>query len=147
MGTIGALLVVETAALHLLLSRRAPIVAWLLTASSLLALAWIVGDDRALKRADAVRVDDGHLHLDVGKRLRATIPRSLVREARTPTWRDLGGALRPLNATRPAAPNVLLVLAAPRKVRVIGGVERPVGRIALRVDDPEKLLAALSGHS
>lgn len=146
MGTIAAILVIETAALHLLLSRWVPILAWLLTAGSLLALAWIVGDDRALRRSDAVRVDDGHVHFDVGRRLRASIPRADVSQALAPTWRDLGaGAPRPFNATKPAPPNVLLVLSAPHRVKVIGGVERPVDRIALHVDEPDELIRMLSG--
>lgn len=147
MGTLAALVVVETAALHLLLSRRVPVLAWLLTASSLAVLAWIVADDRALSRQDAVRVDDTYLHLDIGRRLQARLLRADVREVLRPTWRDLGGAgPRPLNATKPAAPNVLLVLAGPRKVRIVGGIERLAERIALHVDEPEELFAILSGQ-
>ena len=39
--TIGALIVLETAALHLLLVRRVPLLAWGLTAASLSALVWL----------------------------------------------------------------------------------------------------------
>lgn len=145
--TIGALIVIETAALHLLLVRRVPLAAWGLTAASLSALVWLWSDDRALRRADAVRVDGTHLHCDVGKRLAASFPRSAVREILTPTWRDLAaGATRPFNATKPASPNVLIVFAAPQKARVIGGLTRDIERLALRVDAPEQLVAILSGN-
>jgi hypothetical protein len=145
--TIAAVLVIETAALHLLLMRRVPIAAWCLTAMSLLALAWLFGDDRALRRADAVRVDAEHLHFAVGKRLRGSVPRQAVGRVLTPTWRDLAGEPHPLNATRPASPNVLVVLTSPQRVRVAGGLEREVGRIALHVDEPSRLVALLSGQS
>lgn len=147
MGTIAALIVIETAALHLLLARRVPLLAWFLTAMSLLALAWLYGDDRALRRGEAVRVDAEHLHFAVGKRLRGSVPRSAVGRILTPTWRDLAGGPRPLDATKPASPNVLVVLTSPRRLRVVGGVEREVERIALHVDDPDRLIALLSGHS
>ena len=144
--TLGALIVLETAALHLLFVRRVPLVAWSLTAASLWALVWLWSDDRALRRADAVRVDATHLRCDVGKRLAAVFPRSAVREVLTPTWRDLaGGAPRPFNATRPAPPNVLIVFDAPQKARVLGGLTRDIDRLALHVETPEKLVALLSG--
>jgi hypothetical protein len=148
MATVAGILVVETAALHLLLVRWVPIVAWLLTAASVSALAWLLRDDRALRRPDAVRVDATHLHLDVGRRVRAAIPRSEVGEVLMPTWRDLAAAVpRPLNATKPASPNVLVFLKSPQRIRVLGVVERAVERIALHVDEPERLVALLSGQS
>ena len=144
--TLGALIVLETAALHLLLVGRVPLAAWGLTAASLSALAWLWSDDRALRRADSLRVDATHLRVNVGKRLAASFERSAVRDVLTPTWRDLGaGAPRPFNATKPASPNVLIVFAAPQKVRVLGGLERAIDRLALHLDAPEEFVALLSG--
>lgn len=145
LGTFAALIVLETAAFHLLLMRRAPWTAWGLTAASLSALAWLLADDRALRREDAVIVDGTHVHLRVGRRLAASFERAAVREALVPTWKDLGGAPRPFNATKPAAPNVLIVFTAPRRMRILGGIERPIERLALHLDAPAEFIALLSG--
>jgi len=146
LGTLAALIVVETAALHLLLTRWAPWAAWGLTAASLSALVWLLADDRALKRNDALIVDGTHVHVNVGRRLAGSFERAAVREVRTPTWKDPGRAPRAFNATKPAAPNALIVLTAPRRMRVLGGLERPIERLALHLDAPSEFIALLSGN-
>jgi hypothetical protein len=44
---------------------------------------------------------------------------------------------------KPAAPNVLLTLAEPTRLRIAGGIRRTVRRIGLHVDEPQRLLEAL----
>ena len=144
--TVAGLIVLETAALHLLLVRRVPLAAWGLTLASLSALVWLVADDRALHRDDAVQVDGTRVRCLVGKRLDATFDRSDVREVLTPTWRDLAGTPRPFNATKPASPNVLIAFARPVRVRILGGMERSIERLALHLDAPQEFVALLSGN-
>jgi len=143
MGALAMLLVVETAALHLLLWRLMPRLAWGLTALSLYALWWLVTDYIAVGRV-GLRLDATTLHVHVGRRLRATIPRAAIAAATSPTWRDIGAAAPPhLNATRPAPPNVLLVFVAPQPVRVLGMLPRTIGRLSVHLDDPAAFLKAL----
>jgi hypothetical protein len=47
------------------------------------------------------------------------------------------------NVMKPSTPNVLVTLAAPRKVRLPGGIERPARRLGLRLDDPVGFIAAI----
>jgi hypothetical protein len=140
---IGALIAIETTALHLLLWNLAPLIAGSLTVMSLAVLAWLVADYRAMGR-EAFRVHPGEIDLRIGRRLSAVIPRTTIASAIAPSRRDIpqpGGDY--LNATKPAAPNILLTLNAPVRVRAVGGLKRSVKRIGLCVDEPERLLAAL----
>lgn len=143
MLAIGLAIAVETAALHLLLVRRHPVFAWLLTASSLSIIAWLVADYRRLGDS-ALRIDALAVHLDIGLRFRASVAHDRIATAITPTWRDLpapGAGF--LNATKPAEPNVLLTFRDPVPIRVMGMVSRPVHQLGIRLDDPAAFLAAL----
>jgi hypothetical protein len=144
----GMAIVVETVALHALLVRHHPAIAWTLTALSVWAIAWLTRDYLALGQG-AVRLEGDDLHLKVGRRLDLHMPLANVARALAPTFRDLPtpGTYQGrdfLNPTKPAAPNVLVVLAKPMMVRLRGGIRRAIGRIGLRLDDPEGFLAALA---
>ncbi len=143
-GALAMLLIVETAGLHLLLWRLMPRLAWGLTALSLYALWWLLTDYITVGRV-GLRLDATTLHVHVGRRLRASIPRAAIVSATRPTWRDLGAAAPPpQNATKPASPNVLLVFTAPQPVRVLGMLPRSIERLSVHLDDPEAFLTALA---
>ena len=135
-------IVVETIALHALLMRRHPIAAWLLTASSLYVIWWLISDYRAMG-SGTLRVG-ATLDLDIGRRASVSFPSAQVASVTRPTWRE-----RPkrapdyLNATKPAEPNVLIVTTEPVRARLTGGVHRSVTRIGLHVDEPEAFVAAV----
>jgi hypothetical protein len=146
-GGLGLAIAVETVALHLWLAARHPIAAWALTAGSVAALAWLAADYRALGRG-AVRLDGDSLDLRIGRRLALRLPRAAVAEVLRPTWRDLPTAGTPaaadyLNLTKPTTPNLLLTLAEPATVRLVGGLARRARRLGLRLDDPDAFIAAL----
>lgn len=144
---LGAVIVVETVVLHLLIGGRHPVVAWLLTASSGSVLVWLALDYRALGRG-AVGVDGTGLELAVGRRAHGRIARDAIVAATRPSWRELPAAGTPeaagyVNLTKPAPPNVLITLATPVTLRLVGGVRRAVQRIALCLDEPDAFIAAL----
>jgi hypothetical protein len=147
---LGGAIVVETVALHLwLAAKHHPLVAWALTASSASALVWLALDYRAMGRG-AVRVGHGRVDLRVGRRFALDLPADAVAAAvARPNWRDLPAAGTPaardyLNLTRPASPNVLLMLAEPTTVRLAGGVtRRGVRRLGICLDDPTGFVAAV----
>jgi hypothetical protein len=108
---------------------------------------WLVRDDRALG-AGVVRLGDDSLDLTIGRRFAVIIPLAAIERATAPTFRDLPAAGTTqgrdfLNLTKPAAPNVLLALTQPQRVRVTAGVYRNARRIAFRVDDAPSFLGAL----
>ena len=140
---IGMMVVVETLALHLLLMTRHPIWAWLLTVSSLSVLVWLVGDYWAMGDC-ALRVDMDTLEGRIGRRAALSVPRSKVAAAIRPEWRDLEGLGKGyLDATRPAAPNVLVSFREPTVVKVFGSGRR-FEKLGLRLDDPEGFVAAMA---
>jgi hypothetical protein len=147
---IGMVLLVETLALHLWIAARHPLLAWALTTLSLVTLGWLAADYRAMGHG-VIRLHEGELELNVGRRFALRMPRENVASAARPTWRDIPGAGTPaaadyLNLMKPADPNVLLLLREPTRVRITGGIRRTVGRIGLHVDEPERLVAEIMAH-
>ncbi|HWJ23155.1 MAG TPA: hypothetical protein VNS52_12455 [Gemmatimonadaceae bacterium] len=151
MAGLGGAIAVETIALHLWLAAKDhPLVAWALTAGSVSALAWIAADYRALG-SGAVRVGHGRVDLRVGRRFALELPADAVAAAvARPSWRELPAAGTPaardyLNLTKPATPNVLLMLAEPTAIRLPGGLtRRDVRRLGLCLDDPTGFVSAVA---
>ena len=145
--TLVAVILIESAAVHFAVAARLPMLAWVLTLSSLVAVLWLVRDYRALG-VGVVRLGEETLELTIGRRFAIGIPVATIERATAPTFRDLPapGTTQGrdfLNLTKPAAPNVLLVLREQRRVRLIGGMHRDARRIAFRLDDAPSFLAAL----
>ncbi len=143
---IGMLLVVETGGFHaLLLTLGHPAAAWTLTTLSVAALVWLVSDYRAMGSA-AIQVGPTGIDLRIGRRIAAVVPRSALDSVIAPTWRELqspGSGY--LNGTKPATPNVLLTFREPVAVTLMGAVRRPVLRLGLHLDEPERFIAHLGG--
>ena len=141
---ITMVVIVETIALHALLIRAHNWLAWTLTLFSVSALWWIASDYRAMATG-AVQLGDETLELTIGKRFRAEILRRDIASATKPTWRERPAYARDyLNVTKPATPNVLLVLHNPATVRLPGGVRVRYARFGMHLDDPDAFLAALN---
>jgi hypothetical protein len=143
---IAVAIIIETVALHFLLSARHPLVAWTLTASSLFAIAWLVPDHRAMRRG-AVTVDGDVLRLVIGRRISATASLESIASGIRPTWRDLPKSYLQsagyMNLMKPSAPNVLLTFVQPIELVLMGSVKRKADRIALHLDAPDEFLAAI----
>ena len=148
------MLLIETAAFHFLLVRRHPVLAVSLTTSSVFAIVWLVLDYLALGR-QVVQLDDETLRLKVGRRFDISVSLANITRALRPSFRDLptpgtNQGRDYLNLTKPASPNVLIVLHSPVKVRLVAGVHRVVGRLSLHLDEPEvfvnELVARLAAN-
>jgi len=145
---LGLALLVETAVLHLWLAARHPALAWVLTVASLGTLVWLATDYRAMGTG-VIRLDDHSLALVVGRRFNMLVARENVAAVIQPGWRGVPEAGTPAaaeyaNLTKPATPNVLITLGEPAQLRLPGGLRRRVRRIGLHVDEPQRLVSALS---
>lgn len=141
------MILIESVAVHFAVAARRPVLAWVLTLTSVIAVLWLVRDYLALGTG-AVRLGDETLELTIGRRFAMIVPLAAIERAATPTFRDLPapGSTHGrdyLNLTKPAAPNVLVVLTEPQRVRLTAGVYRAARRIAFRLDDAPRFLAAL----
>jgi hypothetical protein len=135
---------IETIALHLVLIRRHPWTAWAVTASSLMVLAWLVMDYRAMGRGE-ILLHDNELRVAVGLRVAVVVPLSAISAAIAPTWSTLPSARDGyLNAMKPAQPNVLVVFREPRAVELLGFANRRVSALGLHLDAPREFLDAIS---
>jgi len=135
---LGFLLLGETVATHLLLAMWSPLAAWIATANSAYLLLWVIADTQAI-RLYPVAISGAMLHVRLGVRWRAAIPRSeiaSVTEIRAVPEGALNLAL--------FEPTVLVTLRAPIELRGLLGKKRRGDRIALTIDDPKAFLAALA---
>lgn len=144
---VGLVVAIETVVLHLWLVARHPAVAWALTGASILTMLWLVADWRAMGDAGVV-VGEHDVSVRIGRRFVAEVPRAGIAAWSSPTWRDLPSpesrsAAGFMDLTKPAPPNVLLVLEPPATVRLPGGLRRRARQVALHMDDPAGFLAAL----
>ncbi len=135
---------VETGVLHMALAQTYPVLAWSLSILSLCTAAWLVGDYRAMGHR-AVAVDAVHVHLYIGWRATARIPRDTIRTTLRPTWRErpATGSSGYVNLTKPAVPNLIFTCTPAATVRLPGGLTRQAHVIALHVDDADALAALL----
>lgn len=144
---ITAVIVIESVAVHFAIAARNRPLAWALTLTSVLAIVWLVRDYLALGRG-LVRLGDDTVQLMIGRRFNIPISLGDIERALKPSFRDLptpgtNEGRDYLNLTKPASPNVLIVLAGPQKVHVAAGIHRKVKRIGLKLDDSTAFLIAL----
>jgi len=119
-----------------------------LTSLNVLTIAWLIRDYIALGR-HVVHVDDETLRLKIGRRFDISVSLSNIARVLRPTFRDLP---RPgtnegrdyLDLTKPASPNVLIVLNTVAKARLPGGFHRMVGRFSLHLDEPDAFLTEVA---
>lgn len=140
-SVVALLVVVETSAVHLLVGLWSTTVAWVLSGLGVYAIAWLLGDGRALG-ARPTRVTATHLRLRVGLRWEADVPRSRIAEVRRlrPGDASEGEGLR---AVVIGAPNVRLAFHEPVEVTGMYGIRRRVRVVRLRVDEADRFCAAL----
>jgi hypothetical protein len=151
MAAIVAVVIIESVAVHFAVAARHPRTAWALTLVSLGAVIWVIRDYRALGNG-RIRLAEDAVRLMIGRRFDITIPLAAVTRGVKPTFRDLptpgtNDGRDFLNLTKPAAPNVLLLLDQPRRVRLMAGIHRDVRRVALKLDDPAAFLTAINERS
>lgn len=140
-------LLIESAALHLLVRLWSPAAAgWLLVADAY-ALLLFIAHGHAVRLQPTVLITN-ELQVRVGFFWRVAVPRARLVCAEQ-LQGDFPANAETLNLARPllTAPNVLLTFAAP--VAVVGpyGIRRTARRLALYLDQPQEFVAAVSGSS
>jgi|APMI01.1.fsa_nt_gi hypothetical protein len=134
--------------MHLWLRANHPAAAWTLTSMSLVTLAWLALDYQRMGR-ETIRVDNGMLTVRIGLRATAEVDISAVAQVLRPTWRDIpepgsADAKGYLDLTKPASPNVLIILDQSWPVVIAGAVRVPTRRIGLHLDDPDGFLTEIN---
>ncbi|RZK62358.1 MAG: hypothetical protein EOO59_02770 [Hymenobacter sp.] len=143
LATLAGLSAVEMTAVHLVVARWHPYLAWGLTAASGYSVLWLLAHGQAVRRRP-VLVAGQTLVLRVGFCWHTTLKFEQI--AAVQLIADAPAA-RPglLNTAKLllTPPNVLLTLAAPQVVRGPFGLRRVVSRLAFYVDEPAALLRQL----
>jgi hypothetical protein len=134
---LGLVTVAEAIPVELFLCRFGNAPAAIAAAIPLYALLWFLGDARALRNR-VTRIDGGTLRLRLGLRWTADIPLRLIESVETGRA-PLGSLqLKVLGST-----NLVLRLRQPIEVTGLFGITRRSSTLAVQLDDPEGLAAAL----
>ena len=140
----GVVMGVETAVVHLLASHwSATLAGWLLFVDAY-TLLFLLAHAHAV-RLSPVQLTADTLDIRIGFFWQVQVPRAALRAA-GPLRGDLLPAPDTLNLAKPllTAPNLLLTMAAPVALRGLYGTQRTARCLALYVDQPAQLLAALA---
>jgi hypothetical protein len=139
-AALGLVVALELPAAHVLVHAFAPGrigVHLVLAVLDVYGVLWMIGDWRRL-RETGHRMGTHTLELHLGLRARATVPRAQITSVRR-----LDGARRRRGDLTPyEAPNVEIELREPVEVRGPFGLRRRSAQLRLRVDDPDRFLAA-----
>jgi hypothetical protein len=127
------LLLVEVFPLHVLVSRWSDAAAWVLTALSLYALLWLVGDLRAMS-ARPTRLWPERLSVRLGLRWEAEIPIETIDRVEAVGSDPIEPGSDRLVLTLVGPPNVRLRLNAPVEVTGMYGIRRTTRDLWLQVD-------------
>lgn len=140
LAAIAIILVVETFAVHLIVSLVAPAAAWVFTAISAYSLLWLLADGHAA-RLRPILVTDTDLIVRIGLRWTVAVPRSLILSV---------GPVRRADGTSPSLvlamdgqPTAEVLLREPVAVQGPLGIVRRADRLAIAVDDPSSFIVAL----
>ncbi|MCI0697760.1 hypothetical protein L0337_37905 [candidate division KSB1 bacterium] len=142
LGALALVLIVETAALHILLQQWSTLAAWIFTGLSLYSLLWLIGDYHA-QRLHPIVLSKTHLHLRAGLRWRATITLSDIEAVQKANPRERKAADYVSFAIF-GQPRLVIDLKQPVIVTGLFGITRKVRRIGLAVDDERQFREALS---
>lgn len=138
---------VEAPAIHLLVQalagEKAPVLHAVLVAVYVYTLLWIVGDLRLLREAHHRLEPDG-LRIDFGLRVRGLVPYDTIAEIRTVALTEKRDQVR---VTPFEAPNQVLLLDRLVELELLMGRKKATDCIALYVDDPMRLSAALRARA
>ena len=147
LGVACFALLIESAALHLLVRLWSPTAAgWLLVADAYTLLLF-VAHGHAVRLQPTVLTNDALL-VRVGFIWRVAVPRAALQTAELLRG-DFATDAETINLARPllAAPNVMLTFAAPVAVTGPYGTRRTARRLALYLDQPQAFLLAAGSPS
>jgi len=144
-GALGIVLVLESAAVHLVVAKWYPVAAWVLTVGSVYSLLWLLAHGQAV-RCRPVLLSQTALVVRVGFCWRVTIPRSQVTAAQHLTGDLPASATGCLNLAKLlfTPPNVLLYLTEPHVVQGPFNLRRVTRCLACYLDEPQALVQQLA---
>jgi hypothetical protein len=138
---LGLLVAMEGLSVHLLLRGWSTRAAWVHAGLNVYALVWLVAAFRAARLRPLV-LSPARLLVRTSLFWTVAIPREHI--ASVAFIEEMPRGKGVLRAAFGAAPNLLLTLSEQVQARGPLGIERSVARVALYVDEPEQLEAALS---
>jgi hypothetical protein len=146
LAVLAPIVVIEAGGMHVLVSMWNVAAAWILTALNGYTMLWVLGDYRAMAmRPTFVTHDEVLIRVGLRFSLRASLGQ--IVETRLTDWRNERRSLSGhLNLASPDSPNILIVFREPITAQRAFGVQTRVRSVALRVQDAEGMMRALSSH-
>ncbi|MCE7044159.1 hypothetical protein [Dyadobacter sp. CY312] len=133
--------IIETWAVHLMLTKWSTMVSYIVSGISLYGLLFILAELFAgIKRPSYLTNDKFQIRL--GMRWRASIPFSLIDDVSFVRQSPKKGK-DALNASLLVTPNILIAFKTPTKIDGPYGIQRTVLKLSLFVDEPGKFIEAI----
>jgi len=130
---------IEMLPAHLLIHHWSPVAAWIATALSLYAAAWLIGLARSVELRP-VLVGPDYADIRYGLLFRLRIPREMIKHVRSAQPED---AVRATVLPRRSEPNVCIELSSAMQAQRLFGMRKKVKCIAMAADDEPALEQAL----
>lgn len=146
-AVLAALLLVlgaESIGLHLFIAQYSVRAAWIVTALDVYGILWLLGDYNAL-RLRTTTIDAEAVHVRFGMRWSATIARANVAAVVVPRGDSEWRRRDVMKLAVLDEPLFVVRLHEPVVATGIAGIQRRVTALAVRPDEPEAFLAALTG--
>jgi hypothetical protein len=141
-ATVCMLSVIETAAVHLLVQRWSPSVAWVLFILDLYTLLFLVAHLHAVRLRPTILTAEAIL-IRIGLVWRLQVDRHKVTSIKSITEAPTDSGILNLAGPLVTSPNLLLTFAEPVTITGIYGMQRSVRCVALYVDRPAELVQIL----
>jgi hypothetical protein len=145
LGALMMAVIAETVAVHLVVSRWSGTAAWILAGLSVYSGVWLLGDLLAARHNPTVVTDDD-LHLRLGLRWKADVPRSRIR-AITEVEPEGEDGSSPVNVAFWGDPDLWVEFTEPVVLDGPYGIRRATRWIGVGVDDPAAFRAAVERES
>jgi hypothetical protein len=132
----------EIVPIHATLARANGTLAWVVTALSLYGAVWLISDFRAI-RLRPIRLESDRLVIRFGLRWTLSVPLDRIDQTR-PIGASANAVPADLRLALPGARRISIQLNQPVVAIGIYGLQRDVMAIELGVDEPDRLLRALT---
>lgn len=131
---------IESVAVHFLLARWSVTAAWLLTATSLYTLLFLIAETVTTVRRPSFLID-GRLHLRFGLRWSGVIDLADISKIERISEKP-DADKQTLTGPLLVQPNLLITLRNPVVLSGLYGIQKTVTRVALLIDSPDRLLTS-----
>ena len=140
-GVFFFMMIIETTALHLLITRWSTAAAWVLTILSIYGILFLIADYNAAKKRP-ILVDDGHLYIRIAFRWHVVIPFENIKSISVGTEKNKEDKSY-FRMVMAGSENIIIELFETQQAKGIYGITKNFSRLGLSIDDKKEFIASI----